>query len=57
MPYTIPFCDNFPCENKLPEKYYRVIRVIKTGNRRRSFCFCSLKCMQTYFVKMTENSE
>lgn len=52
MPYTVSYCMNFPCEENLPEKYYRVIRVIKTGNKRRSFNFCSIKCMKEFFEKM-----
>ena len=46
-------CANFPCEKKLPEIYYRVVRVIRKGNLKRGFTFCSIKCMKEYLEKMT----
>lgn len=55
MGRAVGICYNFPCEIVLPEKYYRVIRVIRGGNKRRSFNFCSLNCMKEYFEKMTPN--
>ncbi len=50
-------CVNFPCEEYLPEKYFRVIRIIKTGNRRRAFNFCSTKCMVKFFASLTPLEE
>ena len=46
-------CHNFPCENYLPETYFRVVRIIRTDHRRRSFNFCSLDCMIEFFGKLS----
>lgn len=53
MGNSIGICMNFPCEEELPEVYYRVIRVIRTGNKRRSFNFHCIECMKEFFDKMT----
>lgn len=52
MGRAIGICHNFPCDTTLPAEYYRVIRVIRNGNKRRSFNFCSVRCMKVYFEKM-----
>lgn len=43
------YCSYYLCENELPELHYRVLRVIKTGNKRRTWPFCSIACIINFF--------
>ena len=48
-------CYHPKCEDELPEKYYRVIRIIKSGNKRKRYNFCCVECMLDFFGKLSAN--
>ena len=45
------YCYDWECESLLPEKYYSVVRIIKTGNLRKRYNFCSIPCMLRFFSR------
>ena len=51
------YCYNWDCDIALPEKYYTVIRIIKTGNKRKRYNFCTIDCLVDFFSRGLHTSK